>query len=172
MRSLFDFLVHEEVVSSQELEGLREEAEQKGITVYQLLLQRRDDQKVTGQGSARDKRGRGQKDFMLRQKVTHGNSSTCRFSRFPNRRCCKRQLQHEILIKHLFAEFKKFDPRRKDIFSSRAVDIGKQVHVLEVRGIIKLCYDFADRRVGFFLVKRHIAGHNKRLERRYPPHRR
>ena len=41
MRSLFDFLVHEEVVSSQELEGLREEAEQKGITVYQLLLQRR-----------------------------------------------------------------------------------------------------------------------------------
>jgi len=41
VRSLFDFLVHEEVVSSQELEGLREEAEQKGITVYQLLLQRR-----------------------------------------------------------------------------------------------------------------------------------
>jgi general secretion pathway protein E len=41
LRSLFDFLVQRDVVTSQELDALRGEAEQQGTTVFQLLLRQR-----------------------------------------------------------------------------------------------------------------------------------
>jgi len=41
VRSLFDFLVHKEIVSSEELDDLQREAERRGCSVYQLLLQQR-----------------------------------------------------------------------------------------------------------------------------------
>jgi len=41
VRSLFDFLIQKEVVPSEDLDELRLEAESRGVSVYQLLLQQR-----------------------------------------------------------------------------------------------------------------------------------